>query len=82
MTATVVAAAQLARSGVSAGPVVAVVAIVAAAAILLVLVVSYVIHYRTMSAGRVAGEGTPRWAGRVGSNPSFSAEPGKDDFSR
>jgi len=82
MTAMVVAASQLARSGVSAGPVVAIVAIVAAAAILLVVVISYVIHHRAMSAGRVASQGTPRWAAQKSSNPSFSAEPGKDKFSR
>lgn len=82
MTGSVAAAAQLSHRGISAGPVVAIVGIVAAVAIILVLAVSYILHQRALNAGRIVSPATARWATQAGSNPSFSAEPGKDEFSR
>jgi hypothetical protein len=80
---SVAAATQLSKSGISAGPVVAIVAIVAAAAIILVVVVSYVFHHRALSAsGHSASQRTAQWATQFGANPSLSSEPGKDEFSR
>jgi hypothetical protein len=77
------AATRISNHGISAGPVVAIVAIVAVAAVILVVVVSYIFHHRELNTnGDSASRGTAQLATQFRSNPPFSSDPGKDEFSR